>query len=388
MSILGKSWNNLYKKYGGATNPIVEIKINGKSWSSKEAKISKINIYTSVWGEAGTCLVEIVDSLNDSVSSELKLNSDFKDIKVGTKLEISLGNVEKIGSSKTKEVFIGYIYACNMDISKDKTIVVIQGMDAKMWMMSNRKTKQIKDIKKYSKAVRQICSKNYSDKISSSKIKVSGEIKISSDSSIYQRNESDYEFICRVAKTIGALFFIDRGVLYFIDPLHYKSVKLEIDASSAGIINIKGSMDIWGIPKSVKFTAIDSKNYKKKIEASEKKPDSVGSGKAANSLVRNMPRDNVIENINSDINSSGDAKSLAKSLVTVMALNFFKVVVEMTGNPETKLGTGVKLKNIGAPFKNTYIVLGIEHIVRGTEYITRLTLGTDAVKTQDSLSLF
>lgn len=384
MGVVGKSWDNLYEKYGGETNPIVKIKINGKSWEPKETKISKINVHTSVWGEAGTCSIEIVDSLNDSVSSKLKFSSDFKDVKVGTKLEISLG---KVDSSKVKEVFVGYIYAYDMNISKGKTIVVIQGMDAKIWMMSNRKTKLIKDVKKYSKAVSQICSKNYNDKISSSKIKVSGEIKISSDSAIYQRNESDYEFICRVAKMIGALFFIDRGVLYFIDPLHYKSVKLEIDASSAGVINIKGSMDIWGIPKSVKFAAIDSKNYKKKIEANEKKSDSLGSGKQAYSLVRGMPSDNVIGNVSSDIDSASDAKSLAKSLITVMALNFFKVVVEMAGNPETKLGTGVKLKNIDAPFKNTYIVLGIEHIVTGTEYITRLTLGTNAVKIKDSLSL-
>ncbi len=381
MDVVGKSWDDLYKKYGGGTNPIVEIKINDKSLSlnSKESKIEKINVRTSVWGEAGTCSIEIVDSSRLSEDNS-ELHFDFNEVKVGAKLKIDLGNKKDEDSFQVENVFIGYVYAYDINISKSETTVVIQGMDAKMWMMSNRKTKLIKDIKEYSKAVSQICSKNYSDKILKKEINVSGEIKISSDSAIYQRNESDYEFICRVAKIIGALFFIDRGVLYFIDPLHCKSVKLEIGAFSAGIINIKGSMDIWGIPKSVKFAAIDSKNYKQKIEANEQKSDSLGSGKQAYSLVRGMPSDNVIGNVSSDIDSASDAKSIAKSLMTVMALNFFKVVVETTGNPETKLGTGVELENIGAPFKNTYIVLGIEHIVTGTEYITRLTLGTNAVK--------
>lgn len=378
---------DINEKYNVGNDPVVDMKIDNKRWDREQFPISKVNVITSVWGEAGTCSVEISD-LSSNLADRLKSDFSYKNVKIGAKLEISLGNTEGEDSFETNKVFLGYVYAVDINISNGSTIVVVQGMDAKVWMMSNCKTRQINGTKKYSNVVNQICTKDYTGKILSNKIKVDGEIEFPDNYIIYQINESDYEFICRMAKTIGALFFIDRGILYFIDPFQSSRSKLEIDASSEGVISIKGITDIWGIPKSVRFSAIDGKDYKRRVVATEQKPKAVGSGKQANSIVRSIPKDNTIGIVNNNANSVKNAQSLAKALMTVRGLNFFKVIIETTGNPETKLGTSVSLTNISAPFNNEYIVTGIEHIVNGIEYITKLTLGTNTVKMENDFSLF
>ncbi len=385
MSLLGnlgsKNLDNIAKEYGDGNSPFIDIKISGKKWDSKRFLPSKANVNTSIWGEAGTCSVEIVDSFDNSAKSKFSSDFNFEDLKIGKKLEVFLGGTRN-NHAEADIVFEGYIYAYDINISNERTTIVIQGMDAKMWMMSNRKSRKIISAKTSTDAVSTICREDYSSQISIEKIKVDNEITITDSSIIYQGNESDYAYICRIAKTIGALFFIDRGDLYFINPLKLKAIKLTISALSKNVISLTGTMDIGGTPKSIKFVAIDKKDFKKRKEINVKKPEKMGTGTQASSAVKNTSNGNIIEIQDIDIaNATKNAKSLAQALMTIMGLNFFKVIIEIAGDPKTKLGTGVELVDIGEPFKSgDYIVTGIEHIVDSSKYVTKLTLNTTTVK--------
>ncbi len=379
------SWKDHMKKYDNCMYPTAEVKIAGKSWGSDNIYVTRVNVSTSVFSEAGTCTVELTLPELKAGSNDLKLDSDFAKVKVGVELEVLLGyNVNK--KPKTKTVFIGYISAFDIEIFNDRhTVLTIQGMDALMWMMASRKTEFKKNNKKYSDAVSDIF-KDYASKFKSKLINIQGES--SFETPIYQRNESDYEFLCRAASLTGALLFVSLGKLYFINPLVFKSVKLTIEPYD-GIYNVKTSMSIWGIPKSVEATSINRKDYQKVVTSKVTSSDAIGSGKSASSLTTNIGDANIIKIIDNTLQSVNEAKFIAGAEYNKRELNLVEGALEVAGNPDIELATGLKVQKMGNPLDNNYIVTGLEHDcnLSDKKYTTRIKLSSNKYSPQSASSL-
>ena len=152
-------WKEIYQKYAGCMKPVGDIKINKSSWNSKELYITNVSVNTSITGEAGTCCVQVAFYGNNFKGGKISLSSDFEDIKVGADIEVFLGYI--VGKrSELKKVFVGFISSYDMEFFDTHILVTIHGMDAKMWLMSNRKTEQMKNSQNYSKAVSEIYNLN------------------------------------------------------------------------------------------------------------------------------------------------------------------------------------------------------------------------------------
>lgn len=364
-------WSKIYQKYAGCTKPVGDIKINNSSWDSKELYVTNISVDTSIMGEAGTCCVQIDFYGNEKIS----LNSDFEKIKVGADIEVSLGYI--VGKSpKLKKVFVGYISSYETEFFDNHTLVTIHGMDTKMWLMSNRKTEQMKNSKNYSNAVSEIYKKNAS-KFSGKMINVEGEPNFKSP--IYQRNESDYEFILRAARTVGALFFIHLGKLYFISPSCLKSPVLIFNFPTMGVMSMRYSVSIWGMPKSVEVIGWNPKDYKTSVTSSVATPQAIGNGKIASNLTKNISSTNVLKIVDNSVESVNEAKFIAQAKVNMRNLELSEVNIETMGNPEIGLACGVKIDNVGTSFDNNYIVAGIEHKLSGKKYTTKLRLVSNMI---------
>lgn len=371
-----KDWSKIYQSYSGCTNPAAEIKINGVSWKSADTVITKVDVNTSVFGEAGTCLVEISCPFSCLSKGKIKLNPDFNKIKVGAKFEVSLGyNIS--GKIKGKKVFSGFIASFDIDVTRTATIVTVQGMDAKMWMMTNCKTEFNKKVKKYSQVAANVY-KSYSSKLSGKTINVKKEP--SFESLIYQNNESDFQFVLRAANIVGAWFYIQSGKMYFVDPSHGKSVKVIFSPPSNGIISLRFTADIWGMPKSVKVIGKDNKNYKKFTTGSVTTSEAIGKGKSPSKLTKNISSANVINIVDSSIVSANEAKFLAQAEMNKREINFVSANLITLGNPDLKLGDGVQIKNMGSPVDNNYVVLEINHSFDPKEFTTSFKLGTNRMQ--------
>ena len=389
-----KDWADYVKKNGYGANPTAKIKINKKDWNSKDIIITNVEVSSSVGTEASTCFVElkyVCADENDNHFGKLdfKMPPDFASVKVGTEIEVELGygkgsglkSTLSLGSSKEGTVFIGYISAFDIEIDNEgMATLTVQGMDAKMWMMANKKTELKKKKHKYSQIVKDVYN-DYSSKLKGKNVKIKSEAKFKAD--IYQQNESDYEFLSRISKLTGSMFFIDRGEMNFVSISALKSTKLKIEPHSK-IYNVKMSASVWGIPKSVEFVSIDKKNYKKVISAKATNSENIGSGKNASSLTKNINSVNTIKVIDNTLSSVSEAKFLAKSIYNQREINLIELEIKLMGYPPAKLGTGVKLKGFGNPIDNSYIITGIKHYCDFDKksYISILSLKTNRVNPQ------
>lgn len=382
-----KSWKDYIKECGEGTKPGVEIKINSKEWKSDDIEISNVVVSSSILGEAGTCSVELVSRspIKYDLLGKIDLNSDFSDVKVGVELEVTLGYISKdiITNKESVDgevVFTGYISAFDLEFDDRKSSrITIQGMDAKLWMMTNKTTELKKDKKKYSDIVKGICS-DYSGKLNGNKVDISGEV--SFEKEIYQRNESDYEFLTRVANLTGSLFFIDRlGKLYFVSPSSLKKTELKITPEE-GVMNLRLSVSVWGIPKSVEVVGIDQKDYQALVEGKATTSETIGDGKDATSLTNNINKNNTIRIVDNTIRSANEAKFLAESIYNMRELDLAEVNLELYGYPKVELATGVKLDSFDKPVDNDYIVTKIQHNYSANprKYTTNLTLKTNRVR--------
>lgn len=377
-------WSEIYKDYGACSEPIGDVKINGRSWKSKRVLVTDINVNTSVFGEAGTCSVQLAVIGEIFKSEKVQFDSDFSGIKAGASLEVSLGY--KVGSrSNTKTVFVGYISSVEYEFLESKIIATIQGMDAKIWMMSGRKTEMKKTSNSYSDAVLNMYT-NYANKFSGKEIKVDGEPNFKIP--IYQRNESDYEFVCRVANMVGALFFVDGGKFYFINPSHKKITNFNIDFPCLGIVSIRSSVSVWGVPKSVEVSGINPKDYTKNLTGQATTPDAVGEGKTASNLTKNISSSsNVLKIVDNTVSSVNEAKFLAKAKLNMRCLNVSETYIETMGNPNVRLASGLEISGMGNPVDNNYIVTAIEHNLHGKTYTTQLQVSANRFQPKDSLSI-
>ncbi len=367
--------------------PTASIKIKNKNWSSNDIFITHVYVFSSVKGEASTCEATLILPSVDYDGKKIKLNSDFSQVKLGVELEISLGYI--VGEKpKVETAFKGYISSFEIEVdNKERAILNIQGMDAKMWMMASRKTELKKDIKKYSVVVNNVCN-DYSSKLEGKEVDIDGEVKF--EAPIYQRNESDFEFLKRISILTGCLFFIDQGKIYFVSPSSLNSPKLKIKPGNA-ILNIKMCASVWGIPKVVKVVGVDQKDKNMLIEAKATNSNSIGDGKSATSLTSNISDANTITIIDNTITSVSEAKFLAEAIYNRRELNLMEVNLEIIGYPEVELGSKVTLDNFGDPIDNDYIISGIEHRCildnassSGSRYTTVLTLSTNRFSPQES----
>lgn len=379
------SWKDHMKDYDNCMDPTAKIKIDNKSWGSDNIIISRVNVSVSTGCEAGTCSVELTLPDVKAGSNSLKIDSDFSKVKIGVELEILLGyNVNK--KPKVSTVFVGYISSFDLEVFEDRhAVLTIQGMDAKMWMMASCKTELKKDKKKYSDVVSGVYN-NYASKFEGKKVSIKEES--SFETPIYQRNESDYEFLCRVSSLTGALFFVSLGKFYFISPPTLKSVKLTIKPYT-GIYNVRASMSIWGIPKTIETVSIDRKDFQKVVKGQATSSDTIGSGKSASSLTKNIGATNLIKIIDNTLQSVNEAKFISEAEYNKRELNLVEGTLNIAGDPDIELATGLKIDKMGDPIDNTYIVTGLEHScdLANKKYVTIVRLNTNRYSPQTS-SLF
>jgi len=374
------SWEDHWKNNAGCVDPRATVHINGKQWQSNEIVITRVETSSSIAGEASTCFVEISYPAINLTKKKIQLESGFAEVKVGAKLEVKLGYSVN-DESKLESVFKGFISAFDLELRNEgKVVLTIQGMDAKMWMMVNQKTELKKDKRKYSMVVQEVC-RDYSSKLEGQTVDIKGEVEFKRD--IYQRNESDYEFLSRISKLTGAAFFINLGKLYFISPSTNKSPKFKITPNRA-LHNLKLSTSVWGIPKSVEVVSIDSQDYENTISAQATSSDDIGDGKSAPSLTNNISKENKIMIIDNTVRSVNEASFLAEAVYNQRELNFVEVTLETVGYPEAKLGTGVSLDDFGNPIDNDYIIAGIKHYCDfdNTKYTTQFLLKANRMTPQ------
>lgn len=356
---------------GGSTkscygiNAQISLKIDGKEIKNEKFSITDVMIETSTSNEAGVCEIRM-QSIVAGLGDELPLKkNDISNIKVGHSLEVLIASSNGDKFSDESTVFKGFVE--NLNISFEDRIVtcVINGMDAKMWMMANKFTGERGNNVGYKKIVKNVLG-NYSKQANIGKIKLTSDPKLKGR--CYQFGKSDYEFLCDIADMTGSLFFIDKeGSVNFCSLESFVSGTEKIEFKDNNVCKLSLKISVWGTVQSVTVVATDSSNSHKTIKATSKSAKSVGSGKGSDGMVSKNYSSltsgvRCIKIYDDSIKSKTEAQSLADAVYAQREKGLVEVEVVLNGNPMFSVGQGAELKGFGDPVDNKYAVLGVKHL--------------------------
>lgn len=365
-----------YSKKHFNSSPFGKFTINGREWNSYLIGIDNIEVISSVGCEASTCYIALrfvgMPGASKNIAGQetynFKLPNDFAEVKVGAELTVSLGyKLDKNSDEDVTQVFSGFVSSFELEIdNKQQAMMIIQGMDAKMWMMTSRRTQLFQGDHKYSAIIQKVC-RNYS-KLGSKNIKIKGEKSFQTD--LYQQNESDYEFLCRIAGITGSMFFMSANPkkLNFVNVLGIGDSKMFVLKPNAMVYNIKISANIWGIPRKIEVVGIDKKDYRKVITGESKDGPggkSIGAtkgGKKFFELTKILDKNvNKIKIVDNTLETVDEAEFCAQSIYNQREMSLLELKAKVMGYPQVELGKIISVSGFSSPLDGTYVVAGIKH---------------------------
>ena len=373
--------NSLLKKLNKVelSRPTVEISVNGKTLEQEDSMFCNyVNVDLGAGPEAATCVVELVDPyyLDDE---KIHVNDKFKKITLGSKIEVSLGYGDDI-----ETVFSGYVYNYSIEIISqkkgNKSVATIKCMDSKMLMMQNKLTNYYNKETSYSKVVKSVLTRY---KLLGSKVKIAGEKKFDKEFFLYQRNESDYDFLVRLAGQTGCFFYSDSaGKVSFISPKNASNNKISTLEPSEYVFAVKSSQNLFGIPASLEVNAVDEKDPTKLLKSTVKDSEKIGSGNDISKSSKNIPSKSIISIVDNNTHSLSEAKFRAQSEYNLRELNLMETKIKIKGCYYFEVGKKIKLKEFDSITNNEYIITGVvhEYSAERKSYYTWLTLNTNRIK--------
>lgn len=364
------SINDLKEKYAEFSSPCYAVKINDKEIDQQYCK-GGLTIELSAKYEASGCSFTISNAFLKDSDTKLKIADDLKKlIKLGNKVEAYAG----YRTGGVVSVFTGYIDSIDLDYDKDDGILyIIECLDVKGIMMNSLRSETKVSMKKYSEAVENIVKK-YSSlvKINSMNLdKSDGEL----TTLIEQHNESDYDFIVRLAKKIDYCFFIEKGSLLF-KPFSKLSKEnfFQFDINYY-MLEFKMTSSLKNQVSSVTVRANNEKDPTSPFEAKANSPKSLANGSNINKKAATIITNDVSQTvIDLTTDSMERAKKLAQARLNLLSYHLYSGSVKTMGIPELLPGYIAEVIGFGDAFDKKYFISKVIHKIKDDKFTTECKL--------------
>lgn len=357
--------NDLAKTYQDFITPLVQIKVNGTEIDNETLLINKVICELTSGYEASYCSIEIEPTGNKYKDNKgLSINNKIDVFKLGLKLEVLTGYAE---TRNLKPIFVGYITQIELTYDgRDKLIYQIEAMDFKVFMMNSKRSESKSDVKKYSDAVNAVLDK-YSSLNDGVSIEATSEELIVP---IEQFNESDYEFVLRIAKKLNYLFFVVNGKVIFKSQSSLKENCLSISPGPY-LMNFKRVISLNEQIKKVKVVNNDESDPTKTIEGSADNITTVGKGSKSASDISNVIGNNMEKIIvDHEATSVALANARAKAELESLSMKFASGEFELIGVPDVVPGKFVTVDLLEDTLNNDYFITQVIHEFTQSRYRT------------------
>jgi phage protein D len=365
------------KKYKMFSAPCYFIEINGKKLEEQFSNKS-VTVEIPAAYEAGSCKFVISNAFETSKQDTIEINKSLeKTIKLGNIVEVLLG----YQNASVKKVFFGYIDAIYVDYSKKEgeIIYTVECLDAKGIMMNSYRSEVKTSIKKYTQAVENVL-KMYTKLLSIEATSIGTSDK-ELTTLIEQHNESDYDFVVRIAKILNYSFYIVNKILVF-QPLSKKK-----DSSILFEFNINDYVESFSMystlknqPASITVRANNEKDPTKPFEATvtnyKNIIDNTDTKVKAGSVITNNVSKTIID---PSVDSEETAKQRAEAKLNEVSYGLSKGEITIVGIPEFVPGKVVKLVGFGSIYNKNYYVTKVVHKIEDNEYTTKCELEVNMI---------
>ena len=218
-------------------------------------------------------------------------------------------------------------------------------------------------------------------------LKAAIEITPQPQAQIEQNQESDFEFIKKLADRSHYEVYVDdsgeQSVLRFGRP-NDRGSKVVSLAWGAGLLSFKPVANLAGQVSAVEVCGWDSKRQKQIIgragagDLSGKKGRERGPGDLFGGVVRDSRKDPVMR-IRQPVFSQAEADTRAKAALNEVSKQFLTGDAESIGLPEIRPDRNIELTGLGAPFSRTYYIQRATHKIDSSGYRTRFQIKETAI---------
>lgn len=355
--------SSLSTKYHGFSVPTFMIKVDGTEISQKDLTIKNIEVHLGTGFEASMSCFEVYEIYD--LDERAFDATQAKKFSLGKTVEIHLGYIE------TTMVFKGYIETVKAIFSEtDFPHLYIECLDVKGLMMHGIKS-QVMNLTNYSEAVNKVLG-NYGSLAGSKTVESSTTL----SREIQQNNETDYAFVCRLARTVNFEFFVSEGKVYFRKPAYSSTSPTVTLEFGSVLIAFEQEQNLAKYVSSVVVKGYDDATHKvitstatssTKVGSGSKKPESFASTLSSAKSVL----------IDYEINTVDEAKDRAEAELNYRSMNFVVGSGKCIGLPEIVPGKYIEIKKLDPGVDNVYYVTKVIHKMNEGNYYTEFEAGVN-----------
>ncbi|MCA9488652.1 MAG: phage late control D family protein [Myxococcales bacterium] len=278
----------------------------------------------------------------------------WSSFKVGDNVEVTVG-------SSSRKVFVGTIASLKHGQTKGNPSLTVKCMDPLSKVAATRNTKTWED-KSDSDVVNEILGNHG----------VTGTVDSTEGTPpkyTFQRNESDFAFIRRLASRNGYMVMANEGKVDFKKP-QFSGQAYEVPKDK--LINLDYNQNSRSIPQSIKVVGWDPMK-KQKIEGTASSGDIQGIGSGSNSTeTGGFSGEMVISDV--QVSSQEDAKKMAVAELNRLARQGVQGRATVQGTGEIYAGGLMSLSQHKTGFNPEVLVVSARHRVHNkTGFVTEVT---------------
>lgn len=361
-------FDSLKDKYENFIKPVVNLSVLSKQNRDKFV-ITGLNIELSSGFGSNIATVNIYKVFDDK-TKKFKDSEFDKVFQIGKQINI------EIGYSRTTEcVFSGYISGITYSFSeRDIPCLILECLDVRAAMMANNNNAQVLQDN-YSDCISDIVGKSqyknfYKEAQIDKNIKSpQGEDKLL----IEMADESDYEFLVRLAKKLGYEFFVSQETIYF----RKKRIKKEpiMTISHKDIIkSLEANLNIAGMVSAVEVRSLDNRTGNI-IKATSKSDAIYSNSSSASKIIRNSVK--VI--LDPTIMSDSEAKERADAELDELSWKFGSFLIKTIGLPEIIPGRFIKIKDMSENINKKIYITKVIHDINSQGFKTSFEARLDSL---------
>ena len=268
---------------------------------------------------------------------------------IGKSLEVKLGARDQL---TTTSLFKGQVVSQELNFGAGGVELMIRGFDRSHTLIRARK-------------VRTFQNQTTSDIVS----KILGEAGFSAqcDSTgdphdfMQQDNETDWDFIWRLAERVGFEFVVQDTNAYFRKPNAENPVALDWPET---LRSFSPRVTATQQAQQVTLAAFDPKT-KQAINATASSPNQVARIGVERSSVASAFDGADIHVATEPVTSQSEGQAVAQALLDKLANGYIAAEGVSDGNPNIRAGTSVQVSGLGQKFSGLYRVAAATHVLRG-----------------------
>lgn len=345
----------LERNYKNFYTPAAQVLVNGKDLLRQGVEVASTTVDNSLQGADQFTFV--VNNAFDITNRELLWLDEL--FTFGNRVEIKMGYLDKLVL-----MHVGLITNVKTDFpSGGLPQITVSGYDKSFRMMKNRRSDQL-DKKKDSDVVQQIAG-DYGLKVAG----VEGsQLELPR---VEQNQETDFQFLTRLARHNGFEFYVVKDSLYFKEPANDESAVVTLEWGK-GLVSFSPEVNLAKQVKKVELYGWDIKAKKPIVGRAGvgDEPGRDGSGQSGGEYLGPVVNGDAVHRERQPVFSQQEADRRARAKLKRRSEGLLKGRGESIGIPEIFADKNIELKGLGKRFNRTYYIEKTQHSVTTAGYKT------------------